>query len=185
MVHFQNSKIKKSAFTLIEIIIVITVVALFMVFIINTVIVTLKLYAINIALIKLKNNTNSIINSFRYTLKQNATEVYQDVNLSIKCSPDNPIIDVDNLFFLDKKGNKFSYFFENGFFASFSSSVNKIYYLNSQDTKIKDLKLSCKQKNIYTSPIISISFKIENQPSILFNDSQEFSLFTKVKLTNF
>lgn len=156
-----------------------------MVFVLNTLLTTLKLYAINIAMIKLKNNSNTILNSFRYNLKQNASEVYQDNNLTIKCSPINPITNVDYLYFLDKKGNKFSYFLDDIFFASFSSRLNKVYHLNTNDVKVKDLKLSCFQRNIYTPPIITISFKVENMRSLFIENLQEFTFSTKVKLTNF
>lgn len=185
MEHSPNGIYKKNGFTLIEIIIVFGIINFFLVFIFTSISLVLKLYRINSSLTKLKLDAGTILNSVRYNIKQNAIEVFLDPDLAQKCTVDNPIVNSNRLYFLDKKGNKFGYYLSNNNFASYSGILDKNFFLNSGETKIIDLELSCIQNNELIPPLISIKFKINENINSYNNEAQEMFFSTKVKMKNY
>lgn len=178
------AKLNWKSFTIIEVLTVIGFLSLNLPMIFSSFILAIKSYQRITYLREVKRNIDFTLNSIKYNIKQNAIAAYGNFDLSNKCSPNNYLNNLNKIYFVDRKGTRFFYYLENDRIASGSSKNNIINYLTSSKIKIDNLFFFCSQESNNTSPIISLTFRLNNIPN--FEDiPYSFNFQTKIKIMNY
>lgn len=172
------------SFTLIEALLIVVFFSTFLLVFFSMLSLLTRIFQKTVISQKIIRSIDLITNTIRYTIKNYAIEVYADSNLSIKCTHNSPLTNLNKIYFLDKNKKKFYYFLDNTRIASASESLSQNLYLNSDQIKIENLKFGCSQKKMFSPPIISIYFEITSLSDLIYDDYR-LVIQTKVKMKNY
>lgn len=188
-------KISKKSFTLIELVIVIGVIAISLPVIFGLFFISLQSQSKIYILQEVKRNGDYALNIMQATLKQYAKIVTNSTYTTEVCPviPANPTpTPSSNAYFVDKFGKKFNYSLNLNKIASNSPVVlqggNDIqnWYLTNDKVKIDSLRFTCYKTNIFSPPIVSVSFTV-SQAGTPARHEEKASLDyqTKIKLKSY
>ena len=180
---------KKKGFTLIEMIVVITVVALVVPAIFSIIFGLIRQHTKIHRLSTAKTEGDLILNLAANTIRNNAITIHSstppnDVNMVCAGVGDNSQAP---LYFQDRMGEWFGFSLSSNTISSESSNLASPVALNSTNTTISDFVLSCTKSNLYSAPVVSFSFKIcyGACTSTRTEETVELNYQTKIKLRNF
>lgn len=184
--------IKKKAFTLIEIVVVIAVISLILPVVFSIFFVLLqqqtKIYRLN----TVKKEGDYVINLIDNTLKERAVTIHtatppNDANKVCTSGPP-PYSSISKLYFLDQNGAWFGYILNGNSIATASAGIPLIDFTSSK-VRISSFSISCLRHNPFSKSVVSLSFNIEYCANDACNQTrpeETASLFyqTKIKLRN-
>lgn len=156
-VYFWIKKV--TAFTLIEIIIMLGVISLILPTLFSIVFLILQQQTKIIRLQEIKREGDFALTAIKSTIKNSAVAMYD-----LMVAPNNEVCNTanstyNNPYFLDKNNNFFYFNLDNNQITSRSSNLNPM-LLTSNRTTVTNLSLSCRRDNLYSSAIVSIEFDI-------------------------
>jgi prepilin-type N-terminal cleavage/methylation domain-containing protein len=162
----NNCKLKnKLGFTLIETVVVISIVGLMMPVIFSIFFVLVKqqnkIYRLN----SIKKEGDYLINQIENNIRNNAVMVMSSnvpippVANKVCTDSSDPYSSGSTIYFLDKNDGWFKYN-QTGSTVAFSSSAGANTTLTSSKTKIYNYSVNCTRTNLYTPPVVSLSFDI-------------------------
>ena len=191
---------KNKGFTLIEMIVVISTIALSLPILFSIVFTILQQQTKIYRLTEVKRQGDYVLNTMENLIKNYAASVHS----SQPPSENNKICQWQNEqtingYFLDKFGSYFRFCRSNtgsncdadgNYIASFSSILNngnsQTIPLNNDKVRISDFLLTCYQTNPYSPPVVGISFIIYyNTTSTRPEDKAQMTYQTKVKLRSY
>lgn len=188
-------KIKKS-FTLIETIVVISVVSLITPLIFSIIFGLARQQTKIYRLSQVKREGDYILNTVSVLIKNNAYSIYYPeppIDDNERCKDVETFTSENRLIFKDKKEDWFRIEWNqaNEKISSYSSSTNKTIDLNSSSVLINNFLISCSRKSLYSPPTVNISFDACYKTSTgkcTSNVIEETAILryqTKIKLRNF
>jgi|GEM_PF-804346 len=156
-VYFWIKKV--TAFTLIEIIIMLGVISLILPTLFSIVFLILQQQTKIIRLQEIKREGDFALTAIKSTIKNSAVAMY-----NFMVAPNNEVCNTanstyNNPYFLDKNNNFFYFNLDNNQISSRSSNLNPM-PLTSNRTTVTNFSLSCRRDNLYSSAIVSIEFDI-------------------------
>lgn len=188
-------KIKKG-FTLIETIVVISVVSIMTPLIFSIIFGLTRQQTKIYRLSQVKKEGDYILNTLSTLIKNNAYSIHYaepPIDNNERCKDIETFISENQLIFKDIREDWFKIEWNqaNEKISSYSSSTNKTTYLNSSSVLINNFLISCSRKSLYSPPAVNISFDICYKTSTgkcTSNQTEEIAIFryqTKIKLRNF
>lgn len=160
--QYQKSKIKdqkSKSFTLIEMIVVISVVGLVIPALFSIIFVILQQQAKIIRLQQVKKEGDSVLAVMQPYIKNNARGIYSDSGLTTEiCSKDNPGPYSSLFYFKDRNGSPFRYNLSSTFIILETNSGNV--QLTSDKVIIGSFTLECVRSGKFSPPTVSISLTI-------------------------
>lgn len=177
---------KKNSFTFIELLVVIGIFSLILPITFTLYFLIFYQQAKILALQEVKKQGDFALNSIRFTIQQYAEKIYQDQNCTQEvCNDSNSSSNLGQSICLkDRQQAIFRFYLDNSKIASLSSRLSQPFYLTNSNVVITDLNFSCQRKSIFSSPIVSISFKV-TKPSSFTQESASLNYQTKIKLRTY
>lgn len=112
----------------------------------------------------IKRQGDFILNEISSLMKNSALSIHSDFppnDQNNLCDRENTVYDTESsLVFRDKNNYWFRIFFDNNRIASYSSATNVTYYLNSNEVRVYDFFMRCRNNSSYTPPLFVIWFRI-------------------------
>lgn len=180
---------KNFGFTLIEIILVIAVMALALPALVNIVFTIVRQQYKIVALQEIKSQGNNALNTMQTVIRNNAIGIYQESSLTTaECVTNQSQYGSNNgsdFFFKDKEGKYFSFYLDAGnqegenYIASESAAISGVAHLTNNKVMISDFSISCIKTATYSSPVITINFKVSHREGSFL----EYN--SRVKLRNY
>lgn len=154
---------KSKFFTLIETLLVISIIGLLVPLIISIILIIgreqQKIYKLSL----IKKEGDNILKNISFLIENSVLSIYSDdppdINNQI-CNHVQSYQSQNKMVFGDKEGNWFKIEFQNEKISSYSSFLNQSYFLNSDKTLISNFFIECNKNNSYSSSYIVLSFDI-------------------------
>ena len=182
----------KKGFTLIEVLVVVSVISLVLPAVFTIVFLILRQQAKVYVLQEVKRQGDFVLNNMRTTIKNNAVTVHSGVPTSANqvCnSVGSSSVAGTTLYFKDSLNNYFWYTSDGTKIASNSSIPSTTTDLTGSKVNIPagtPLTISCFRGGSFSAPIISVSYGISyNTTSLRTEDNASFDYKTKIQLRNF
>ncbi len=182
----KTKKNNKTGFTFIELIVAISIVTFTLPALFTIVFSIFRQQAKITALQEVKKQGDNAISAMKSTIINYANTIYNS-DLSdnyLVCNSEDTSHSGD-LYFKDSLKNYFRFYLDNDKISSKSSTTTV--YLTSNKVKISQIAstpfIKCDRTSIYSSPIVSINFKVKyNTSSTRIEDQAEMIYQTKIKL---
>ncbi len=178
----------KWGFTLIEMIIVVSVIAVMLPLIFSIIFSILRSQVKVYRLAQVKREGDSALVAMETTIRNSAIGVYSDQTMtSPQCDdfllrPSYPASDGSNFYFQDTKGNYFRYSLSSGNIAS--SSAAGASNLVSDKVLISSFQVSCARSGDFSSPLITISYTVTYNTTEGISASATIPYQLRIKLRN-
>ncbi len=185
---------KKTGFTLIEIVVVISIIALVVPAVFAIVFGILREQTKLMRLSTIKKEGDYILNVVKGTIKNNALAIHSDgppTEENEKCRVIEDYTSGSALTFEDNAGDWFKVLLSTDKIASYSSGTDSTLNLNSDRTVISGFSIGCARSVAYSPPIVSLSFDIcyaaspGSCVSTRVEETATLHYQTKIKLRNF
>lgn len=182
----------KKNFTLVETIVVLGVISLFLPLFFNIIfIITREQMKIN-SLIIVKREGDYLINSISNLVRNYAFYIHSSdppSEQNLVCDQNNNYSSNTQLTFRTKDNHWFRIFLNNDKIASYSSSQNTTFNLNSDKTRIYNFSINCDNSSFFSFPIVNIGFDIcykgtDSQCSLTNEEFVNLRYQTRIKLRN-
>lgn len=140
-------------------------------------------------LTQVKKQGDNALNVIENTIRGSAQKLYSNSSLTTEiCSTtgsSSSSVDGSNFYFKDQYSNWFQFSLTSDKIASNSSIASSV-NLTTSKVKITDFNLSCNRAGLFSSPIVSVSFKISYATaSTRQEDNAALSYQTAIKLRTF
>lgn len=177
----------KKAFTIIEILIVTSMIGLMMPVIFTVMFVVIRQEARIFALTTVKTQGDFILNAMKLNIRNQAISVhnaYPGTSLNEICTTVSATPVVQNpLILRDRAGNSFYFSETAGAVASNSSVLAVPLTLTNNKVQITGLSFSCNRPSLYSSPIITVSYTV-NYITQTAESPASLPYRTRIKLRN-
>jgi type II secretory pathway pseudopilin PulG len=188
----------EKAFTLIELVIVIGVIAISLPIVFGLFFLILQAQSRIYILQEVKRNGDYTLSVMQNIIKDRAYAIYSDPGLanenevcSTKSSPSTPTSAANPLYFKDPDGRLFYFYADETThrIASYSAITNpNTYWLTNEKVAIEpdNFSLSCFRTSIFSPPIVAVSFSISQAGSPARHEEKaSLNYQTKVKLKSY
>jgi len=190
----QKSKIdfiRKKSFTLIEMIVVIATIGLVLPALFAIVFTILQQQIKIQRLSIVKREGDYALSVMENIIRNYAVKIYSESSfINERCTTANSSYGPQNgsgFYFEDKYGNWFNFYQDFTNISSNSAKLSSPVNLNSPQTKITDFSIQCYRTNLYSPPVVNVSFKIEYNTTSTRPEERVTSLNynTKIKLKSY
>lgn len=184
---------KKKAFTLIEMVVVVAVVGLVIPSIFAIIFGLVREQAKIQKLSTVKGEGDFILNVVANTVRNNAFTIHSaspPTELNAVCLETGSTY-AGTIYFQDQEAGWFGFIPDGDLVASQSSALATALNLNSQQTIVSGFSMGCTRVNSYSAPVVSLEFDIcfktasNNCLSTRVEDTANLHYQTKIKLRNF
>jgi len=179
--------LKKSGFTLIEIIVVLGILGLILPVMFSIIFSITRQQTRVYVLSTVKREGDNALNIIENMIRNNAGAIFSDQELlnQVCNTTDYDGGDGSNFYISDKTGQWFKFSLSNSKIASASSIPNSSQNLtSSSNTTITSFNINCQQTSTITQPVVGIAFTIEQKQSQSerVEDTASLEYSTKIKL---
>jgi len=153
---------EKKAYTLIEMVVVIAVIGLILPVLFNIIFVIVNQQIKVMRLSEVKRQGDFAFNSMENVIRNYGYKIYSDIGLTDEqCTISSPSYSNNgsNFYVRDKFISTFQFYTESNRIASLGADL-KMTYLTNNNVDISDFVISCQWISNYSSPLITISFKV-------------------------
>lgn len=181
----------KSGFSLIEILIVVSILAFTIPIVFGLFFINLQSQTKVLILQEVKRNGDSALNTIEYLVKNRAYTLYSDADLTTEVcttrSSSATLTSSSTVYFVDKNGASFNFAVDQNKLASFSATISpNPSYLTNVRVAVSNFTMSCNRTSSFNPPLVTIAFTV-SQPSGNTRHEQQSTLNyqTKIKMTAF
>src|SRR3989338_581338 len=177
----------KKAFTLIEMLVVVGVIAFILPVVFTIVFAILRQQAKIYALQEVKRQGDFILGNIRTNLKNSAATVHSGPpdESNLVCNTANSS-NSGPLYFRDRFNNNFWYSTNSDIVASNSSILEATLNLTNDKVRVESISISCERQATFSSPVISISYTVDyDTSSTRAEDKASFNYQTKIQLRSY
>jgi len=181
---FKKDK-KNRAFTLIEMLIVISIVGIAVPIIVTIFGAVMRQQIQTKKLVETKNQADFVLNSVKIIVKNHAFSLHNSFPASTEneiCQNQSETQTPTSMVFEDLEGESFYFDLQEGVVASVSSVLAEPVELSSKPVAISDLVVSCSRSSFFASPLVRVSFTATHEDTRLGVVALPFQ--TRISLRN-
>jgi len=186
-----SQKKRKNGFTLVELLIGLSVISLIIPIVFSLFFLVLQSKAKILILQEVKKNGDYTLSTMQYFIKNRAIKIYNsDLKTNEVCTTASGFStpsSSDYVYFADADDNLFYFQLASGKVASYSAVISpNPQYLTNTKTTVSNLTITCSRSGTFSPPIVSVSFTVTNPPSAVKHEEKAtLNYQTKIKLRNY
>jgi prepilin-type N-terminal cleavage/methylation domain-containing protein len=187
----NNMKKNRNGFTLVELIVALSIVTLTLPVVFSLFLVNLQSRTKILILQQVKRNGDDALASIEQLVHTRASAIYSDAALTTEvCSTTSGTstpTSSSNVYMKDSGGNRFYFYLTNGQIASDSAviSPNPLYLTNNK-VAVSNFSISCERTSSFSPPLVSISFQVSQLGTPATREEKATLYYqTKTKLQNY
>ena len=186
-----SQKKRKNGFTLVELLIGLSVISLIIPIVFSLFFLVLQSKAKILILQEVKKNGDYTLSTMQYFIKNRAIKIYNsDLKTNEVCTTASGFStpsSSDYVYFADADDNLFYFQLASGKVASYSAVISpNPQYLTNTKTTVSNLTITFSRSSTFSPPIVSVSFTVTNPPSAVKHEEKAtLNYQTKIKLRNY